>query len=75
MSTQSIRMRAKEVCEVLACSRDLLYKLDKQGRLKKYNEGIRFTYWLRSEVEAFAKGLDPYAGQDNAQGREVAANA
>lgn len=75
MSTQSIRMRAREVCEILACSRDLLYKLDRQGRLRKYNEGIRFTYWLRSEVESYARGENPYAGKDNAQGQEVAAHA
>lgn len=63
MSTQSIRMRAKEVCEVLQCSRDLLYTLNKQGKLRKYNESARFVFWLRSEVEAYARGLDPYAGQ------------
>ena len=66
MSEPSIRMRAKEVCQVLACSRDMLYRLNKQGRLRKYTEGKKFAYWLRSEVEAYAQGLDPYAGQAEA---------
>ena len=53
---QSPRMRAKEVCAVLQCSRDFLYKLNRRGALKKLNDGIRFTYWLRDEVMAYAVG-------------------
>ena len=75
MANQSIRMRAKEVCEVLQCSRDLLYTLNRKGKLRKYSEGARFVFWLRSEVESYARGENPYAGQDNAQGQEVAAHA
>lgn len=63
MSEPSIRMRAKEVCHVLACSRDMLYRLNKRGKLRKYAEGKKFAYWLRSEVLAYAEGRDPYAGQ------------
>lgn len=76
MPEQSIRMRVKEVCQVLACSKDLLYKLNKQGRLRKYTEeGRRVAYWLRSEVLAYAQGLDPYAAQkEEEQGRRVSAS-
>ena len=41
---------------MLLCSRDHLYKLDRLGKLKKYRESVRFVYWLRDEVEAYAKG-------------------
>lgn len=54
--TLSPRMRAPEVCAVLRCSRNHLYKLDKLGKLRKRNEGLRFAYWLRAEVEAYAVG-------------------
>ena len=54
--TLSPRMRAPEVCAMLLCSRDHLYKLDRLGKLKKYRESVRFVYWLREEVEAYAKG-------------------
>ena len=66
MSEPSIRMRAKEVCQVLACSRDMLYRLNKRGKLRKYNEGRKFAFWLRSEVESYAQGVNPYAGQAEA---------
>ena len=72
--SESIRLRMPEVCQILQCSRDHVYRLNKQGRLRKYNDSPRLSFWLRSEVEAFARGLDPYAGQDNAQ-QEVAAHA
>ncbi len=54
-SVQSPRMRAPEVCAVLLCSRDHLYKLHKRGLLHKYNDGKRFAYWLREEVMAYAR--------------------
>ena len=53
----------------------MLYRLNKQGRLRKYTEGRKFAFWLRSEVLAYAQGLDPYAGQDNAQTQEGEAHA
>ena len=52
----SPRMRAPEVCAMLLCSRDHLYKLHRLGKLRKYRESARFVYWLRDEVEAYAKG-------------------
>lgn len=52
----SPRMRAPEVCAMLLCSRDHLYKLDRLGKLRKHRESVRFVYWLREEVEAYAKG-------------------
>lgn len=52
----SPRMRIDEVCAYLKCSQNFLYKLNRAGKLKKYNDGRRFTYWLRTEVEAYAIG-------------------
>lgn len=60
----SPRMRAPEVCAMLLCSRDHLYKLHRQGKLHKYNEGVRFAYWLRSEVEAYAVGKSASARRE-----------
>lgn len=70
-----IRMRMPEVCELLQCSRDHIYRLNKQGRLKKYNDTPRLSYWIRSEVESYARGENPYAGQDNTQAQEGTAHA
>ena len=53
---QSPRLRVAEVCSILRCSRDHLYNLNRRGRLRKYNDGPRFAYWLRDEVMAFATG-------------------
>lgn len=64
--SEQIRLRAKEVCEILRCSRNHLYKLDQAGKLRKRNETARFVYWLREEVLAYAVGRDPYAGQAEA---------
>ena len=61
---QSPRMRAPEVRAVLLCFRDHLYKLHKRGLLRKYNDGRRFTYWLRDEVMAYAVGKSPSAGAE-----------
>ena len=73
--SESIRLRMPEVCQILQCSRDHVYRLNRQGRLKKRNDSPRLSYWIRAEVEAFAKGLDPYAGQDNTQAQECTAHA
>ena len=62
---ESPRLRANEVCALLRCSRAHLYRLHKTGRLSKYNDGIRFTYWLRSEVMAFAVGAGREERGDN----------
>lgn len=64
-----IRLRAQEVCKILRCSRNHLYKLDQAGKLRKRNETARFVYWLSAEVLAYAQGLDPYAGQAEASQR------
>ena len=66
--TLSPRMRAPEVCAMLRCSRNHLYKLDKLGKLRKHRESVRFVYWLRDEVEAYAKGqtVTP-AGEEGAE--------
>ena len=62
----SPRMRIDEVTAYLNCSRSHLYALNKRGLLRKRTDGARFTYWLRSEVEAFALGLAPYEHTDEA---------
>ena len=58
-TTQSPRMRLPEVLATLLCSRAHLYELNKRGVLRKYNDGRRFAYWLRSEVMAYAVGKSP----------------
>ena len=60
MSNISIRLREREVCQILCCSKSHLYRLHKQGRLLRRKEGYKFTYWLRKEVEAYAMGINPY---------------
>ena len=62
----SPRMRAPEVCALLCCSRSFLYSLHKRGLLRKYNDGRRFVYWLRSEVMAFAVGAGRKEEEGNA---------
>lgn len=54
------RIRIKEVQQILGCSKTHVYDLHKRHVLLKRTEGSRFTYWLRSEVEAVAIGLNPY---------------
>lgn len=73
--SESIRVRMPEVCRILQCSPDRVYKLNKLGKLRKRNESPRLAYWMRDEVEAYARGLDPYAGQGDAQGKEGEAHA
>lgn len=63
MSNKSPRMRIGEVCECLKCSRDHVYKLNRLGKLKKRNDGLRFAFWIRNEVEKFALGENPYEGE------------
>lgn len=71
--SESIRMRLSDVAQTLQCSRDHVYHLNRQGRLRKYNDGPRYAYWLRTEVEAYARGEDPYAAQGEEQhGKEEA---
>lgn len=60
MSYIALRLREKDVCTILNCSKSHLYRLHKQGKLLRYKEGYKFSYWLRSEVENYAKGINPY---------------
>ena len=60
-SLVSVRMRWREVAAMLGCSRSFLYQLHKAGKLPMHHEGLRFTFWLRPEVEAYAMGK-PVAG-------------
>lgn len=75
--TPSIRMRLPEVCHTLQCSRDHVYQLHRRGKLLKRNDGPRCAWWLRSEVEAFARGENPYVqdthGKEDGQGAAVTA--
>lgn len=57
---KSPRLRIKEVQEILRCSKSHVYRLHNRRLLIRRTEGTRFTYWLRSEVEAFARGENPY---------------
>ena len=63
MPDSSIRLREREVCQLLCCSKSHLYRLHKQGKLLRRKEGYKFTYWIRKEVEAYAMGINPYAGE------------
>ena len=58
------RMRIKAVTKKLGCSKSHLYDLHKRRLLIRRTEGRRFSYWIRSEVEAFAIGLNPYERTD-----------
>lgn len=57
---KSPRIRIKEVMQILGCSKTHVYDLHNRRLLLRRTEGTRFTYWLRAEVEAFARGLNPY---------------
>lgn len=52
----SKRLRMPEVRAILRCSKSHVYRLNETGKLKKYNDGSHYAYWLRDEVEAFAIG-------------------
>lgn len=58
----SPRMRLDEVVTYLNCSKSHVYDLHRRRLLIRRKEGARFTYWIRSEVEAFALGQNPYEG-------------
>ncbi len=62
MSTTIIppRIRIREVMQMLACSKSHVYRLHERRLLIRHKEGRRFAYWIRSEVEAFARGINPY---------------
>ncbi len=64
MSTNFVspRIRIKEVQQILGCSKTHVYDLHKRRLLIRHKEGYRFTYWIRSEVEALARGINPYDG-------------
>jgi len=52
---KSPRLRADEVAAILNCAKSTVWKWAKEGRIPApHKEGNRFTYWLRTEVEAFA---------------------
>ena len=54
---KSPRLRADEVAAILNCAKSTVWKWAKEGRIPApHREGSRFTYWLRTEVEAFASG-------------------
>ena len=59
----SPRLRIAEVCAILKCSRDHVYALNRRGLPRKYNEGLRFSFWLRDEVMAYAVGKPLSGGE------------
>ena len=61
--TESPRIRIKEVQRILGCSKGHVYDLHNRRLLIKRADGKRFTYWIRSEVEALACGLNPYESE------------
>ncbi len=65
-NTISPRIRRDEACLILGCSKTHLYDLHNRRLLLRRTEGKRFTYWIRSEVEAFALGQNPYEGTNEA---------
>lgn len=60
----SPRLRIKEVQQILRCSKTHVYDLHNRRLLLRRTDGRRFTYWIRSEVEAYALGLNPYDNTD-----------
>ena len=65
-NTISPRIRLNQVLSILGCSKTHLYDLHRRRLLLRRTEGKRFTYWIRSEVEAFALGQNPYEGTNEA---------
>ena len=52
----SLRIRDKEVAAILGCGRSTVWRWVKErpGFPQPRREGTRCTYWIRSEVEAYA---------------------
>jgi len=67
--TYSIRIRDKEVAVILGCGKSTVWSWVKTrpGFPQPRREGRRCTYWLRSEVEAYALNGENW--------REATANA
>lgn len=59
ISHVSPRVRLPELMEILQCSRSGVYAQIKRGLLPPpYKAGLRFSYWLRDQVELAAQGKD-----------------
>lgn len=63
-------MSVGEVAELLGCSISFVWKVTRRGQFPQPQRiGVKFTRWRRVDVEAWL------AGQEKAQGQEVAAHA
>jgi predicted DNA-binding transcriptional regulator AlpA len=53
---QSIRIKDKQVAAILGCCRSAVWNWAKTrpGFPQPRREGLRYTYWLRHEVESYA---------------------
>jgi excisionase family DNA binding protein len=61
MNTISPRIRVKEVAQILGCSVSTIWAWVKNGHIPAlYRIGARFSYWLRSDIEAIANGSYKY---------------
>lgn len=53
--SQTPRIRVREVASILGCTVSTVWAWVKKGYLPQpYRIGNRFTYWLRSDIEAIA---------------------
>lgn len=52
------RIRVKTVARILGCSVSTVWAWVKKGYLPPPRKvGTRFSYWLKSEIEAIAQGM------------------
>jgi len=72
MKEASPRMRVREVAKELSCCVSTVWAWVKAGYLPQPNRvGSRFTYWLRSDIEAIARNQQIAKEQTSQQTLEV----
>ena len=47
----SERLNWQQACDILGCSKSLLYRLVKEGKIPMYGVGKRFRWFLRRDLE------------------------
>lgn len=52
----SDRLNWQQACEILGCSKSLLYRLVKEGNIPMYGVGKRFRWFSRTDCENLLQG-------------------
>lgn len=52
----SDRLNWQQACEILGCSKSLLYRLVKEGSIPMYGVGKRFRWFSRTDCEKLLQG-------------------